>query len=735
MKKYFITAVAALSLGGFMTSCTHDIDGSGSSGDVATNAQESYEQAFLNTFGRPIEGFDWGFGTGNATSRALTRSIISEINDPFTKENTATYYKSADDVPATAMTYTDFCNQDKFWPEGWQVPDLDKAQKSDAEILIPEGTHTIKFTAGKHDFYVTGDATLNVTDYINAARIYILPGKTFTLNMNNYINDLEIYVANGATLNYNYDKLYNQDGGGKIYNHGTVNLKKDNFEVNQDAIFYNEGSVTGKNITSKPGDGHPSYLYNFGDIDLTGYFQLNSCANFFNEGNFTVAGKTEITQGKSLIWWINKGHYETDSFESFAWNGTCYNYCQLFVEHDALIQNGVFHLMDGSYAEINRGIFNNLKFLMRDNSGINIKSGTLWGRDGSDFRTEYDTQGFEAVDDNAKAYVRLGGTNKIPAHKGSAFHLKGKNLTLAYYEIIFYHELYHFGNTWNDNVDQFANVTTEEALREEKNENTTWNTHDVTKIFTGDDFATITPTPKANDCGATWNGGNTPPDNPVTPTTDKVRVIAEDLTTLDGKADFDFNDVVFDVDLLSNNQVRITLLAAGGTLPLTVGDQGQQESGDYEPTMEMQYDSQGQEMESVMKYEVHRLFKVATTTMVNTNAAGGANRDAVEVIIDNPSTSSDIHEIANAIPIRVYKKSTWIELEKAVPVGTRSDKLTASKVAVDGTFQWCAERVSINKDSRYQYSNYKGTQKSRFELYLDGKLGAKWWDQSTVASE
>ena len=56
-------------------------------------------------------------------------------------------------------------------------------------------------------------------------------------------------------------------------------------------------------------------------------------------------------------------------------------------------------------------------------------------------------------------------------------------------------------------------------------------------------------------------------------------------------------------------------------------------------------------------------------------------------------------------------------------------------LSVDGTFQWCAERVSINKDSRYQYSDYKGTQKSRFELYLDGKLGAKWWDQSTVATD
>ena len=223
----------------------------------------------------------------------------------------------------------------------------------------------------------------------------------------------------------------------------------------------------------------------------------------------------------------------------------------------------------------------------------------------------------------------------------------------------------------------------------------------------------------------------TPPTPPVTPVTNKVRVIAEDLSMNDGKPDFDFNDVVFDVDLLSNGKVRITLLAAGGTLPLTVGDPTTELQS---PTMEMQYETQD-EMGKVMTYEVHHQFKVSTTTMVNTNAAGGANRDAVEILIDNPSTSSDILDIANAIPIRVFKGGEWIELEKAVPVGTRTEQLTASKVAVDGTFGWCAERVNITQDPRYQYASYKGNQKSRFELYLEGKLTTKWWDQNSIATE
>jgi hypothetical protein len=74
----------------------------------------------------------------------------------------------------------------------------------------------------------------------------------------------------------------------------------------------------------------------------------------------------------------------------------------------------------------------------------------------------------------------------------------------------------------------------------------------------------------------------------------------------DGKPDFDFNDVVFDVDLLSNGKVRITLLAAGGTLPLTVGDPTTELQS---PTMEMQYDTQNYEMGEVMTYEVHHQLK------------------------------------------------------------------------------------------------------------------------------
>lgn len=648
-----MTAAAALAFGGLFMSCSHDDI---TTGNGSISVIDNYEQAFISRFGQPAANQTWGFETTEQNA-ALTRSSAVVTGDPFTFEDTDSYYISnSSDIPKTATTYDSFLEDFRRSDWGGAI-DYDAAQKADAKILLSAGEHEIKFIAGSHDFYVTGDATLNVPDNINHARIYVLPGKTFTLNMNNYINSLEIYVAERATLNYNYDKLYNQTGPAKIYNRGTVNLMKDNFEVNQSAIFYNEGTVNGKNITSKPGDGNSSFFYNFGEVSLRGNFQLNSCANFYNEGIFTVAGAYECTQGNGLIWWINKGTFTSKTFKSAAWNGTHYNYCRLFVTEDAMIQNGVFHLMDNSYAEFNRGIFNNLKFEMGNNAGLNIKSGTKWGRDGADFRGKYDIQGFEAIN-SAKAYVRLGSDNYIPDHKGSAFHLKGVNLTLAYENITFYSGM-SFNNQW-DNTSYWSE-STEESLREAKSENSTWNTHDVTNIITGADFAKTGFTLKNGECSATWKPGTRTPG-------EGIRIIAEDLTVGE-YSDFDFNDVVFDVEFDEDrNKTVITLQAAGGTLPLTVGWEGNDDSTDG----------------TWKNYEVHYLFGFYSTgVMINTGNEYSLSAAPVTLTLNGLYNKN-----ANNIPVKVKKNGEWITL-------TAVRGKVASKICVTTDYEWCDERDDI----------------------------------------
>ena len=747
MKKYLMTAVAALSLGGLFTSCTHDVDGSSSSGDVATNAQESYEQAFLNTFGRPIEGFDWGFGSSSATisSTRGTRvfddkpsqpSFSSQPSMPTTYKNTLAEAKTItgitnllDGITSGGTYYVDDDDETKPWnnSDPWKVDIQNTSLTIYFDGNITFGGNNYQDNNGT-TFCVTEGSTLKLKSVRNGLKVYLAERATLDLTDIDWCtfqnNNAAVYMRSGSKINANYLKFVNKltilnDGG-------TINAKY--LEVNK-SFLYNNGTLKVESAGNGDNDGKIIIMNsegNFGDnqykselvnngtlIGKSLYLEGNS--RFYNtlHSSTKISGHSDIKNGDDC--WMNDGTYETGSFTIYGQAKHIYNNCKLKV-------NGEFKLWDSDSKFVLNGdaslICESFKwktasFYMGSKSLLSVTNAIYSENDVKEGRGFHGPSG-----NNPYAVIQAGSITK-----------SGNNQ----------HSMAYYGNLYIDTQNHFEQGAKDPSSNPPQQP---YYYYDSSVKFSFTDakdpkvVATESPVSIPNsDCSPGYNTEETTTEDPVTPITNKVRVIAEDLTTLDGKADFDFNDVVFDVDLLSNNQVRITLLAAGGTLPLTVGDQGQQESGDYEPTMEMQKDSQGQDMESVMKYEVHRLFKVATTTMVNTNAAGGANRDAVEVIIDNPSTSSDIHEIANAIPIRVYKKSTWIELEKAVPVGTRSDKLTASKVAVDGTFQWCAERVSINKDSRYQYSNYKGTQKSRFELYLDGKLGAKWWDQSTVASE
>lgn len=156
-----------------------------------------------------------------------------------------------------------------------------------------------------------------------------------------------------------------------------------------------------------------------------------------------------------------------------------------------------------------------------------------------------------------------------------------------------------------------------------------------------------------------------------------LRVLGEDLTFgEDADADFDFNDVVFDV-AIENGETWIRLQAAGGTLPLYIDTK-----------------------------EVHALFGLNnTTTMVNTGR--GSRLDPVEVKLDN------YYSNAKNIPVTVTKNGITVPLtaEKGEP---------ASKIAVpmSANFQWCAERVSMKE--QYEYFT---------EWCTNNNFRSEWWAQ------
>lgn len=166
-------------------------------------------------------------------------------------------------------------------------------------------------------------------------------------------------------------------------------------------------------------------------------------------------------------------------------------------------------------------------------------------------------------------------------------------------------------------------------------------------------------------------GETTPPTRNYT-----LRVLGEDLTFgEDSDADFDFNDVVFDVAIdTEKRETWIKLQAAGGTLPLYIDGK-----------------------------EVHQLFGVNTTDMVNT---GRMSRDAVEVKLDN------YYSNAKNIPVTVTKNGVSVPLkaERGEP---------ASKIAVNNmNFQWCAERISMKE----QYPLFT-------EWCKSNSFNSVWWEQ------
>ena len=655
MKKYLMLGIAVSSLMIGASSCSHDSDGT-----YVSQVESDYRANFVKAFGEPASNQDWGFGTVTDNAR-MTRSNAIVDGDPFTFESTESYYiNSVEEIPASAKTMSEIEAACKREDWGGQIDY--NAMQNYKEFKMPEGTYSIHLWSGEHNFYAYGGTvTLNVTNAnsINQARIYVLPQTTLNLNMDNYINDLQIYVANGATLNYNAEKLYKQgnNDGGKIYNHGTLNLKKSNFEINQNAILYNEGDMSGVDITSKPGDGHKSFFYNFGDLKLTGKMVLNSCSNFYNGGNVSVADVTSVTQQN--IYWINNGHYVTGTMMFSAKNTTFYNFCQLIVQGNCNFTDGEFNLMNNSYTECNTGIFNNFYINMGNNSCLNVLNGSKWGRQG-----QGTYQGFKAFNDDAEILVRLGGETSVPSHNGAAFHVQGANLTLAYKSLTFYNEMIGSPSVHSNYSDiSYADPTTKEELEANNDGRTTWDLHNVTKIVTGDDFDLVTVNTVQGQCAATWYipGGEGGGEQPV-PT---VRVIAEDLSAAES-SDFDFNDVVFDVTYTSETTATITLQAAGGTLPLTVADR-----------------------------EVHQLFKVATNVMVNTvrdasksQGAQWASKDPVSFDI----SGIDMSQNGKDIQIKVQKGGVWYTLEA-------QEGVPAAKIAVKPTFTWCDEFEAI--ETRY----------------------------------
>lgn len=727
MKKYFLTSAAALAICGLFTSCTHDLGYDESS--AQNSVVKTYEQAFVTAFGQPDPNNEWGFGT--STAKAATRSITvnGDVYDAFT-------FPSSDELRAAFPTgvpenaKTDAQLEDlyvgqtvknadgtEYKPYGWPVTMYDMyavylnvVGKTEMDVLVnTPGEYTVGHSYANpanqvYNVYINIGEGNNLTLKRNGAEhvnFYILSGN-ITIDKDFGECGGIISVASGATVNDQRDHIAHNDGI-KVYNRGTYNATNttettanlDNknvsycYAIGNNVKFYNEATFTVSGaLAYNSGAGNTAWFYNLGDgVRLTApSMTLNSTCNFFSDGIVNITDETFVT--KDGIVWVNNGHYTTGSITWSAKNTSFYNYCQLIVRGNAHMYDGEFNLMDNSYTEAGTAEMDNFIVNMGSNTGMYIKGNVRMIAQGDGTYQGFKTNG------GSNDYLLIGGKVTVDSHYHTFSISSGITYSINALEIV-----------------RGGSIVTEEQLQRE-------GSGDYPVLdFNGTEcpYGELTVTPNENSCGANWHGDDPDPDPNI------LRIICEDLSVKES-TDWDFNDVVFDIQLVENNQAKITLLAAGGTLPLYIGDED---------------------------HEVHDLFAavpensdkgITRSTMINTGSTGNKYnlrncKEAIfrlDILSDwtagaGPSTSEEdlLKIVAKNLPVRVLKlvngERRWVTLPCEPGEAT-------AKVATNGGkngFEWCDERQHINR--KYFYEDVYGNDYGGFTLFVQGFLSAENW--------
>ena len=182
------------------------------------------------------------------------------------------------------------------------------------------------------------------------------------------------------------------------------------------------------------------------------------------------------------------------------------------------------------------------------------------------------------------------------------------------------------------------------------------------------------------------------------------RVIAEDLTA-DEASDFDFNDVVFDVEPNeAGTAAKIVLRAAGGIYRLTVAG-----------------------------HEVHEAFAAAYPDagygkgendlypMINTNPWNPEVKVTLIESLSGDFTPTNIRTTINSIEIKVYKPGYE---ENGLLLTARTGE-AACKILVDNTFEVVRERTGI-ADKNNNFHKY-------VQGYWDQEREGFWWQRNLNA--
>ena len=587
-----------------------------------------FTQSFTNRYGTIDSNNDWGFGNiGKAATRAAVANRANAYSPIYTFAVDATDDKFIADVPSGVKKYTEVAGQNQTG-YGTGTSYLDPSWTQEVNIW---GSWDGSKTSGGI-LYIKGDNDFTNRKFYVApnTEIYLTEGAVLRLNAQN-ASDLQggcnFYIAKDAEIITENELVLNN--GLHMYNHGTINAGK--LQVNRTSVLYNTSIITTGELSTENDN---SEIINDGTITATRLHTAGS-SHFVNNNTVSISGNTDVDSNDNT--WVNNGQYTTNNFTYQATSGDVINNCKLTVNNKFFIglgdSEGNFKL-DGSIITKDFELHGPANIRMTSNSVIKVSNEAKMA----------------ITKPNYGIYGPASGDYAVLEAKNIVWESKN-NFCVSYFGNLYVVADSHFEHSYLDGDSDAA-----KANGGVGNCPTYYFDPATVKMYVnGTDKPDYTIA--ESECNPGFEGNKKKIEY-------AVRIICEDLGASD---DFDFNDVVFDA-LMKDGKTYIKVLAAGGTLPLTVAGK-----------------------------EVHQIFGVSTSTMVNTqpNAHYANKTETQEFVVDQVWSSY------KDIPVKVSTDANAMTEESMVTL--KAEKGAApQKIAVDTNFEWCDERQQIET----KYTNF-----------------------------
>lgn len=685
MRKYLMTAMAVVTLGGAFSGCGNDVDLSGGS-TAEFNIVQNYENAFITRFGQPDSAQTWGFGEPSASTRAVVgQPSVTEEGYTFNAQM-AKAWEGVTGTPTFMANYTSWRNSgwnDKFYTVNGSVVNSTISSKLKEEIykvivgenesdgLIPEGKNNLQTAQRTGYSIVTKGGPVTLTPiYHNSSSgdkisyYYYPQGSTPDVkNIKKYtignMADPATCQGNHNALNSNTYSLVYEDASGNVsydFPDGyVIDFIVSNTDLgNQKLTIADDIIVAQKDWT--------------GVTNLPWYqFNNNGSAQMVNDGIAVTVNsrgnywqpQVNVVEGLNLVQGRN---YKVVVVAKFPASGQLQINMGEFSNDNNIQYN--FHVdATGDFQEVECEFPNYGKNVTNGSGHVLFQCGNFVGT--TIIKSVKVIEHTTKTIDNTPEFYGDGNYN-TEVHQS----------TIPLFENVLH---------WAVNPATTPHAAVFDAQCTDENDQTI----DVSLIgfedWTDLDF---------NDVIFAVTGTKQTDDPPVIievpdpdPGTFVCRIIAEDLTVGEN-SDFDFNDVVFDV-FCDGSKTTIRLRAAGGELPLYVAG-----------------------------HEVHKEFGYSGSyPIINTGWDGAIDYENryVDFPIDGVYNS---REAVNNIPVVVTKRGENKELTDIL-LTARTGKV-ASKVCVGRDYEWCSERLDIDKKFRKK----DGTK--LFQQYVVRNFGDDW---------